>query len=103
MVAAVVPLKNAMRFAMVNGTVIKQMLEHALSGVFPAVDGITVEFDPARQAGSRVTYVGVRRSSLPKALTPCGGHRIHGVLGSGDHSERCTGEFVPVSWLHTTR
>jgi hypothetical protein len=65
MVAAVVPLKNKARFASVNGTVIKLMLEHGVSDVagaagrFPAVSGLEFEYDPARPAGSRVTRVEV--------------------------------------------
>ncbi len=65
MVAAVVPFKNHARFASVNGTVIKVMLEHGVSDVsgaagrFPAVAGLAFEYDPARPAGSRVTRVEV--------------------------------------------
>ena len=65
MVAAVVPFKNQARFASVNGTIIKLMLEHGVSDVsgaagrFPVVHGIDFEYDPARPAGSRVTRVEV--------------------------------------------
>ena len=65
MVAAVVPFKNQARFASVNGTIIKLMLEHGVSDVsgaagrFPAVSGMEFEYDPARPAGSRVTRVEV--------------------------------------------
>jgi 2',3'-cyclic-nucleotide 2'-phosphodiesterase (5'-nucleotidase family) len=65
MVAAVVPFKNHARFASVNGTVIKLMLEHGVSDVsgaagrFPAINGLDFEYDPARPAGSRVTRVEV--------------------------------------------
>ena len=65
MVAAVVPFKNQVRFASVNGTIIKLMLENGVSDVsgsagrFPAVSGMEFEYDPARPAGSRVTRVEV--------------------------------------------
>jgi hypothetical protein len=66
MVAAVVPFKNQMRFASVNGTIIKLMLENGVSDVtgaagrFPAISGLEFEYDPARPAGSRVTRVEVQ-------------------------------------------
>ena len=65
MVAAVVPFKNQARFASVNGTIIKLMLENGVSDVagaagrFPAIDGLEFEYDPARPVGSRVTRVEV--------------------------------------------
>ena len=65
MVAAVVPFKNQMRFASVNGTIIKLMLENGVSDVsgaagrFPAINGLEFEYDPARPVGSRVTRVEV--------------------------------------------
>ncbi len=65
MITAVVPFKNQMRFASVNGTIIKLMLEHGVSDVsgaagrFPAIHGLGFEYDPARPAGSRVTRVEV--------------------------------------------
>jgi 5'-nucleotidase len=79
MVAAVVPFKNQARFASVNGTVIKLMLEHGVSDVsgaagrFPAIDGLDFEYDPARPAGSRVTRVEVP-SPGPTVVEPrrCG-------------------------------
>ncbi len=64
MVAAVFPFQNQLRFASVNGTVIKLMLEHGVSdfsatGQFPAIQGLEFEYDPRRPAGSRVTRVEV--------------------------------------------
>ena len=65
MVAAVVPFKNQARFASVNGTIIKLMLENGVSDVagaagrFLAIHGLEFEYDPARPAGSRVTRVEV--------------------------------------------
>jgi 2',3'-cyclic-nucleotide 2'-phosphodiesterase (5'-nucleotidase family) len=65
MVTAVVPLKNQVRFASVNGTIIKLMLENGVSDVasaagrFPAIAGMQFEYDPARPARSRVTRVQV--------------------------------------------
>jgi 2',3'-cyclic-nucleotide 2'-phosphodiesterase (5'-nucleotidase family) len=65
MVAAVLPFKNQARFASVNGTIIKLMLENGVSDVagaagrFPAIHGLEFEYDPARPAGSRVTRVEV--------------------------------------------
>jgi hypothetical protein len=65
MITAVVPFKNQMRFALVNGTIIKLMLENGVSDVsgaagrFPAIEGLGFEYDPARPAGSRVTRVEV--------------------------------------------
>ena len=73
MVAAVVPFKNQARFASVNGTVIKLMLENGVSDVsgaagrFPAVSGMEFEYDPARPVGSRVTRVEVPSPGLTVA------------------------------------
>ncbi len=78
MVAAVLPFKNQARFASVNGTVIKLMLENGVSDVasaagrFPAVAGLAFEYDPARPAGSRVTRVEVP-SPGPTVAEPCRG------------------------------
>jgi 5'-nucleotidase len=65
MVTAVLPFKNEVRFATVNGTIIKLMLENGVSDVagakgrFPAIEGMKFEYDPTRPAGSRVTRVEV--------------------------------------------
>jgi 2',3'-cyclic-nucleotide 2'-phosphodiesterase (5'-nucleotidase family) len=89
MVAAVVPFKNQARFASVNGTIIKLMLEHGVSDVsgavgrFPVVSGLEFEYDPARPAGSRVTRVEVRSPGqrLPSlAVGVCTYHRMMRVL-----------------------
>jgi 5'-nucleotidase len=76
MVAAVVPFKNQARFASVNGTIIKLMLENGVSDVagaagrFPVIDGLEFEYDPARPVGSRVTRVEVLRSPGPTVAEP---------------------------------
>ncbi len=73
MVAAVVPFKNQARFAWVNGTIIKLMLENGVSDVsgaagrFPVVSGLEFEYDPARPVGSRVTRVEVPSPGLTVA------------------------------------
>ena len=78
MVAAVLPFKNQARFASVNGTIIKLMLENGVSDVagaagrFPVTEGLEFEYDPARPAGSRVTRVEVP-SPGPTVVEPCPG------------------------------
>jgi hypothetical protein len=85
MVAAVLPFKNQARFASVNGTVIKLMLENGVSDVsgavgrFPAISGLEFEYDPARPAGSRVTRVEVP-SPGPAVVEPRPG-RVDAYLG----------------------
>jgi 2',3'-cyclic-nucleotide 2'-phosphodiesterase (5'-nucleotidase family) len=82
MVAAVVPFKNQARFASVNGTIIKLMLENGVSDVagaagrFPAVHGMEFEYDPARPAGSRVTRVEVSSPGPTAAESRRGRARI---------------------------
>ena len=85
MVAAVVPFKNQARFASVNGTIIKLMLENGVSDVagaagrFPVTEGLEFEYDPARPAGSRVTRVEVP-SPGPTVAEPRPG-RVYAELG----------------------
>ena len=86
MVATVLPFKNQVRFASVNGTIIKLMLENGVSDVagaagrFPAVFGMEFEYDPARPAGSRVTRVEVP-SPGPTVVEPRPGrvYAYHGM------------------------
>ena len=85
MVTAVVPFKNQARFASVNGTIIKLMLENGVSDVasaagrFPAVWGLRFEYDPAHPVGSRVTLVKVT-SPDPSVAEPRRG-RVYAYPG----------------------
>ena len=56
-VQTVLPFKNEVRFVFVNGTVIKQMLEHSVRNDGPgflSVDGLRFVWDPKAKPGSRV-------------------------------------------------
>ena len=108
MVAAVVPFKNQARFASVNGTIIKLMLEHGVSDVsgaagrFPAIHGLDFEYDPARPAGSRVTRVEVP-SPGPTVAEPRLG-RVDAYLGMmGGLPRACAGAAVSVPRAHPAR
>ena len=97
MVAAVVPFKNQARFASVNGTIIKLMLENGVSDVagaagrFPVIEGLEVEYDPARPAGSRVTRVEVPSPGPTVAEPQCWRVRIPSDDGGPTESvSRCS-------------
>ncbi len=85
MVTAVLPFINQARFASVNGTIIKLMLENGVSDVagaagrFPVIDGMEFEYDPARPAGSRVTRVEVP-SPGPTVVEPGGVYAYLGMM-----------------------
>jgi hypothetical protein len=98
MLKAITPLGNQVRFAIVNGTTIKAVLEHsvsladtATSGKFPCVAGLRFQFDPTRPIGSRVDDVQVRRhpSWIEQVLLPEKEYTLittDFLLGGGDVS-----------------
>jgi hypothetical protein len=62
---AMLPFSNELRFAIANGTVVKQMLEHSVrndgpSGGFLSVHGLQFWWDPKGKPGERVQRVMVR-------------------------------------------
>ena len=76
---AVLPFSNEVRFAVANGTVVKQMLEHSVrndgpSGGFLSVHGLQFWWDPKGKPGERVQRVMVRSNRKHGARPRMGPH-----------------------------
>ena len=75
------PFSNELRFAIANGTVVKQMLEHSVrndgpSGGFLSVHGLQFWWDPKGNPGSRVRRAMVRSNRKHGARAKMGPHGV---------------------------